>query len=133
MNRAEQSNIRLVAIDDDAVALELVGEALKTLPLGLLTAQDPEQGLELVLRERPQIVLLDLAMPKMSGMELLDRIVVAAPDTEVVLLTGDSPPDSAVEAIRRGASDYLTKPVSVTLLRERISRYIEQARQWEAA
>jgi len=133
MNHPEQSNIRLVAIDDDAATLELVEAALKAQPLEVLTAQDPEQGLELVLRERPQIVLLDLAMPKMSGMELLDRIVAAAPETEVVLLTGDYSTDSAVEAIRRGASDYLTKPVPVALLRERIGRYIEQAQQREAA
>jgi DNA-binding NtrC family response regulator len=133
MNDPEQSNIRLVAIDDDAATLELVQAALKAQPLEVLTAQDPEQGLELVLRVRPQIVLLDLAMPKMSGMELLDRIVAAAPETEVVLLTGDYSTDSAVESIRRGASDYLTKPVPVTLLRERIGRYIEQAQQREAA
>ena len=133
MNHPEQSNIRLVAIDDDAATLELVEEALKAQPLEVLTAQDPEQGLELVLRERPQIVLLDLAMPKLSGMELLDRIVAAAPGTEVVLLTGDYSTDSAVQAIRRGASDYLTKPISVALLRERIGRYIEQAQQREAA
>ena len=133
MNHPEQSNIRLVAIDDDAATLELVEAALKAQPLEVLTAQDPEQGLELVLRERPQIVLLDLAMPKMSGMELLDRIVAAAPQTEVVLLTGDYSTDSAVQAIRRGASDYLTKPVPVALLRERIGRYIEQAQQREAA
>ncbi len=133
MNRPEQSNIRLVAIDDDAATLELVEEALKAQPLEVFTAQDPQQGLDLVLRERPQIVLLDLAMPKMSGMELLDRIVAAAPETEVVLLTGDYSTDSAVQAIRRGASDYLTKPVPVALLRERIGRYIEQAQQREAA
>ena len=78
-------------------------------------------------------MLLDLVMPKMSGMELLERIVEAAPETEVVLLTADYSTDSAIEAIRKGASDYLTKPVSLAMLRERIGRFVEQAQQREAA
>ncbi len=133
MSKIDSFISKLVAIDDDPVALELVREALRQQPLEVLTATDPEAGLELVLRQHPQIVLLDLMMPKMSGMELLERIVEAAPETEVVLLTGDYSTDSAVQAIRKGASDYLTKPISVTVLRERMSGFLERARQSEAA
>ena len=133
MTVGEKSGIKLVTIDDDAAALELVQQALKRLPVEVLTAQDPEAGLEMVLKQRPQIVLLDLVMPKMSGMELLERIVGAAPETEVVLLTAYYSTDSAVQAIRKGASDYLTKPVSVAVLRESIGRCVEQAQQREAA
>ena len=133
MNVGEKSGIKLVTVDDDAAALELVQQALKRLPVEVFTAQDPEVGLEIVLKQRPQIVLLDLVMPKMSGMELLERIVEVAPETEVVLLTADYSTDSAVQAIRKGASDYLTKPVSVAMLRERIGRFVEQAQQREAA
>jgi DNA-binding NtrC family response regulator len=115
------------------VTLDLVKAALKQQPLEILTASDPEAGLELVLRERPQIVLLDLMMPKMSGMELLDRIVDAAPETDVVLLTGHYSTDSAVEAIRKGACDYLTKPISVADLRQRMSRFIGEARRKQVA
>jgi DNA-binding NtrC family response regulator len=133
MNEEEKPGIKLVTIDDDAAALELVQQALKRLPVEVFTAQDPEVGLEIVLKQRPQIVLLDLVMPKIGGMELLERIVEAAPETEVVLLTADYSTDSAVQAIRKGASDYLTKPVSVAMLRERIGRFVEQAQQRETA
>ncbi len=54
-------------------------------------------------------------MPKLGGMEMLERIVEAAPETDVVLLTGNYSTDSAMEAIRKGASDYLTKPIPVAL------------------
>jgi DNA-binding NtrC family response regulator len=125
--------VTVVAIDDDTATLELVKAALKQQPLEILTASDPEAGLELVLRERPQIVLLDLMMPKLGGMDLLERIVDAAPDTDVVLLTGHYSTDSAVEAIRKGACDYLTKPISVADLRQRMSRFIGEARRKQAA
>jgi len=125
--------VTVVAIDDDPATLDLVKAALKQQPLEILTASDPEAGLELVLRERPQIVLLDLMMPKLSGMDLLERIVDAAPDTDVVLLTGHYSTDSAVEAIRKGACDYLTKPISIADLRQRMSRFIGEARRKQAA
>ncbi len=125
--------VTVVAIDDDPATLDLVKAALKQQPLQILTASDPEAGLELVLRERPQIVLLDLMMPKLGGMDLLERIVDAAPDTDVVLLTGHYSTDSAVEAIRKGACDYLTKPISIADLRQRMSRFIGEARRKQAA
>jgi len=125
--------VTVVAIDDDPATLDLVKAALKQQPLEILTASDPEAGLEMVLRERPQIVLLDLMMPKLGGMDLLERIVDAAPDTDVVLLTGQYSTDSAVEAIRKGACDYLTKPISIADLRQRMSRFIGEARRKQAA
>ena len=125
--------LTVVAIDDDPATLDLVKAALRQQPIEILTASDPEAGLDLVLRERPQIVLLDLMMPRISGMELLERIVDAAPETDVILLTGHYSTDSAVEAIRKGASDYLTKPISIAELRQRMSRFIGEARRKQVA
>jgi DNA-binding NtrC family response regulator len=121
--------VGLVAIDDDAVCLELTTAALKGLPVHIDTATDPQAGLEMVLRTRPEIVLLDLMLPRVSGMELLDRILEAAPETEVILITGHYSTESAVEAIRKGAGDYLTKPLSVAVLRNRVAAIVEQVRQ----
>jgi DNA-binding NtrC family response regulator len=125
--------IGLVAIDDDAASLQLIAAALKGMPVRIETATDPEAGLELALRKRPEVVLLDLMLPVVSGMELLERIVDAAPDTEVILITGHYSTESAVEAIRKGASDYLTKPLSIKALRDRIAAVVEQARRRRAA
>jgi len=121
--------LSLVAIDDDPDSLALIRGTLKQQCLEILTATDPCAGLELVCSRRPEIVLLDLMMPKMNGMEVLGLILQKAPETDVVLITGYYSTDSAVEAIRRGACDYLTKPLSVSVLRERIGKLIDEAQR----
>ena len=129
MTSADEFAITVVAIDDDPQTLELITAALAQEGLEVLTATDPESGLELVLRKYPQIVLLDLVMPKLSGMELLERIVEMDPGTDVILMTAHYSTESAVEAIQKGACDYLTKPLSVEKLRQRVDRLAADARQ----
>ena len=121
MNTA-RARIKLLAIDDDPQSLELVSEALSDNGLQILTAADPQSGLELLRRERPQIVLSDVVMPGMNGMELLGRILESDPAVDVILMTAHYSTDAAVEAIKKGACDYLTKPISLAVLRERIGR-----------
>src|SRR5262245_59553358 len=125
--------ITVAAIDDDVGTLDFVRAALKHQPVEVLTATDADAGLELVVRRRPQVVLLDLMMPKMNGLDVLDRILNAAPETDVVLITGHYTAESAVEAIRRGASDYLTKPIPLARLREKIETLANEAQQRRAA
>jgi len=121
--------IKLLAIDDDPQSLELVSEALAGDSLHIFTADDPERGLELVRREHPEIVLSDIVMPKMNGMELLNRILEVDPATDVILMTAHYSTDAAVEAIKKGACDYLTKPISLPVLRERIGKLAADARR----
>jgi len=123
-----KSHFKLVAIDDTPESLELITEALSEEPIQIFTSSDPEEGLELVFHERPQIVLLDLVMPKLSGMEVLERIVEFDPGIEVILMTAHYSTESAVEAIKKGASDYLNKPISIALLRDRVHKLMEEAR-----
>ena len=85
--------------------------------------------MDLSLRARPQIVLLDLVMPKIGGTELLERIVAVDPGTDVILMTGHYSPESAVEAIQKGASDYLTKPLDLEKLRQRIGTLLGEAEE----
>ncbi len=131
---ANNSNIMLVAVDDDLMTLELIRAALSQEGVEIRTAWDPQKGLELILQCRPKIALLDLVMPGLSGMEILDRIVQADPGIDVILLTGHYSTDSAVQAIQKGACDYLTKPISIEKLRERVGGLIkdEKARQHSA-
>jgi DNA-binding NtrC family response regulator len=69
-------------------------------------------------------------MPHMSGMEVLERIMEIDPATDVILITAHYSSESAVEAIKKGASDYLNKPVSIRPLRDRIGKLVEEARKW---
>jgi DNA-binding NtrC family response regulator len=129
----ESHLVTVAAIDDDKSSLDFIKAALKQQPVEILTQTDSDIGLKMVLKRRPQVVLLDLMMPTMNGLEVLDRIIEAAPETEVILITGQYSPESAVEAIRRGASDYITKPVNVGLLRDRIARLVAEAQRRKAA
>jgi len=80
--------LKLLVIDDTPQNLELIAETLAHKGLQILTAGDAENGWDLFLRTRPQIVLLDLVMPNVNAMELLERIVAADPGTDVILMTG---------------------------------------------
>ena len=122
-------NITLVIIDDNPGSLELLSTALAQDDLTIFTAQDPEEGIEIMYREHPQIVLTDLVMPGITGLDVLDRVVEFDPAIDVVLMTAHYSSESAVEAIRRGASDYLNKPVPTAVLRERIAKLIDEARR----
>lgn len=123
------SMLSLVIIDDNPKSLELLSSALAQPSVQILTASDPEQGLDLIYSHRPQIVLTDLVMPNLSGMEVLERIMEFDPAIEVILMTAHYSTESAVEAIKKGASDYLNKPISLSALRDRVSRLLEEARK----
>lgn len=119
----------LLAVDDDPLSLDLAREALQALGPQILTAATGAEAREKLEEAKPQIVLLDLMLPDVSGLELLEEIVQTAPGTDVILLTGHYTPESAVEAIRKGACDYLTKPVKISALRSRVKELIDDAQR----
>jgi two-component system, NtrC family, response regulator HydG len=126
---SENTGISLVIIDDNESSLELLSSALASPGLHIYTASDPEEGLDLVFSKHPQIVLSDLVMPKLTGMDVLDRVVEFDPSIDVILMTAYYSTESAVEAIKRGACDYLNKPVSLAALRERITKLLDDAQR----
>jgi len=128
-----RSALSLLIIDDNPGSLEMLSSALAQPDLEILTASDPEDGLDLVHSRHPQIVLTDLIMPKMSGMDVLERITEFDPATEVILMTAHYSTESAVEAIKKGAADYLNKPISIAALREKIGGLVEVARRRQRA
>src|SRR5712691_3175142 len=129
MAPATKAALSLLIIDDNARSLEMLSSALAQKGLEILTASDPEEGLDLVFNRHPQIVLTDLVMPRISGLEVLERVVEFDPSIDVILMTAHYSTESAVEAIRKGASDYLNKPVSIATLRQRIGSLVEEARR----
>ena len=123
------TSVSLVIIDDNPGSLDLLSSALAQEGLDISVASDPEAGLDLIYDRHPQIVLTDLVMPCMSGMEVLERVMEFDPSTDVILMTAHYSTESAVEAIRKGASDYLNKPVPIATLRQRIGALVEEARR----
>src|SRR5688500_1225848 len=122
------SPVTLTAIDDDPKSLELITEALNDTELNISSFTDPQKGLQAVFDKRPDIVLLDLVMPGHDGMSLLESIVEKSPQTDVLLMTGHYSTESAIEAIAKGACDYLTKPISLPDFRLKMSRLVEEAK-----
>jgi len=114
----------VVAIDDDASLLSLYQASLEGAGVRVEGATDAARGLELVEELNPDLVFVDLVMPGMNGMEVLRRIRQLNGRTQVVMVTGNYSIETAVEAIREGATDYICKPIGPAKLRE----IVEQVR-----
>lgn len=124
-----ESKVGVLAIDDEADFLEFVGEVISCDDVHFLSTTDPLEGLRMVNQWRPPVVLLDLNMPKLGGLDLLERILAINPNTDIVMLTADHNTESAVQAIQKGACDYLVKPIAAQRLRERVGWLVKEARQ----
>jgi DNA-binding NtrC family response regulator len=131
MKTETPATLRLVVIDDDEQHLKFMATVLARENVVVSAAMEPQEGLELIRQRRPHLVLIDLMMPRMNGMELLEKVVAFDPSIDVVLLTGHYSTASAVEAIQKGASDYLTKPVSIEKLQEKIEALLAELRTHE--
>lgn len=121
--------LKLVVIDDDPGNLKLARFALAKEGLEIHSATNSQSGLDLIHQVRPQIVLLDLVIPGVQGMELLQKILEFDPGIDVILMTGYYSTESAVEAIQKGASDYLPKPFSPEKLRQRIRQFVDDSKK----
>jgi DNA-binding NtrC family response regulator len=120
----EQRDHDLLVIDDDSSAIQLVAKVLESEGFRVHGATSAAAGLDLLARWRPPIVLLDLVLPGIAGMELLEQILAIDPGIDVILVTGHYSTDSAVEAIQKGAYDYLTKPLPIERLRQKLRRWV---------
>ncbi|VTU00688.1 response regulator with -like aaa-type and dna-binding domains : Response regulator with CheY-like receiver, AAA-type ATPase, and DNA-binding domains OS=Singulisphaera acidiphila (strain ATCC BAA-1392 / DSM 18658 / VKM B-2454 / MOB10) GN=Sinac_0782 PE=4 SV=1: Response_reg: Sigma54_activat: HTH_8 [Gemmataceae bacterium] len=119
---------KLLIIDDEANVLYSLQTGLETDDLTVVTAKTGKRGLALVPREEPDVVIVDVRLPDMSGLELFERIKEVAPKVPVVIITAFAATDTAIEAMKRGAFDYLLKPVDLHHLREVIGRALELRR-----
>jgi two-component system response regulator AtoC len=103
----------ILVVDDEARICSLLVRALEAEGLDAESAQDPEEGLERLKGHPFDIVITDLRMPGIDGLELLRRAKVIRPQCEVVLMTGHASVETAREALKRGAVDYITKPFEI--------------------
>jgi DNA-binding NtrC family response regulator len=134
LNGCEQSRLSIVVIDDDPLSIEFVRATLSDRPVMIEGATDGASGVEAVRRLRPNLVLQDLVLPGVEGMDLVQKIREEDPECHLVIMTGHYSTESAVRAIHAGADDYLNKPVPLDAIRERVDRLLaERAARHRAA
>src|ERR1700722_10344755 len=104
--------VKLITVDDNQLILDFIESTLTQPDLQIFRSADPAAGWELIRQIHPDIVILDLIMTGTNGMDLLERIVEWDSAIDVVLLSSEYSTERAFEAIRKGACDYLTKPIS---------------------
>ena len=105
-------DLSVLVIDNNPSVLEDMERELRGENVRVLTAQDPWEGLNIVYREQPHLVITALVMSQSNGIEILDRVIAFDPSIDVILMTAYPSAETTVEAIRHGAIDYLPKPVS---------------------
>jgi len=116
---------RVLVVDDEPGVRESLRMLLKD-ECEVVTAASASEALERLAAASPDVVLLDLVMPGRSGLDLLSDLRERSPEAEVVVLTATKTVATAVEAMKRGAADYVTKPFEVDALRLKVRRFLEQ-------
>jgi len=118
----------LLIVDDDPGTLVFLEALLAAEGWRVRTAPDGARALAALAGADPDLALLDINLPDMTGLELMDRLALSSPRTGVIFITGQATAETAVEALRRGALDYLTKPLDNDEVRLTVRRALELRR-----
>lgn len=127
MNQGKASVV--LTIDDDQAVRESLANFLEDFGYEVLQAGDGQQGLEVFAANRPDLILVDLRMPCMDGLQVLARVQELSPQTPIMVISGAGDIRDVVEALRRGAWDYLVKPIQdMNILLHSVETCLERAR-----
>jgi len=118
----------ILAIDDDASTLGLLSELLELSGFEVLSASEGREGVDVFQRERPDLVITDIRMPQMDGLQVLARVRNIDDTVPVILVTGFGDLTNAVKAVREGAHDFLLKPINAEILLNTVSKGMEHCR-----
>ena len=116
----------LLIVDDDAAHLQSLRRIFEREQMQVLCASDGDQAVELARRERVDLVLTDLVMPRLGGLDLLKALRMVAPEAETILMTAYGTVENAVEAMREGAYDFITKPIKRGVVVQAVRRALER-------
>jgi PAS domain S-box-containing protein len=105
------STCRILIVDDEELIVKLLSISLRSDGYETFSAHSGQEGLDVFKSESPDIVITDIKMPGMDGLELLEKIKEIDPEKEVIIVTGHGDIDSTITALQHGASDFINKPV----------------------
>ncbi|MBE9520475.1 MAG: response regulator, partial [Proteobacteria bacterium] len=127
----DKSQIKILTIEDDAAVREVIVEFLGQIGYTPLQAEDGDTGLNVFRRESPDLILLDLRLPTIDGLDVLSKIKEESPGTPVIIVSGQGTVDDAADALKKGAWDYITKPIiDMQILDVAVSNVLERAKQF---
>ncbi len=122
-------NNRILTIEDDPIIRGNIVAFLEDSGYQMLEAEDGRQGLQQFHGNQPDLVLCDLRMPKLDGLEVLQEISRSSPDTPVIIVSGAGMIGDAIQALKRGAWDYITKPIpDMQVLEAAVNKALERSR-----
>ncbi|MGQ9914839.1 MAG: sigma-54-dependent transcriptional regulator [Thermogutta sp.] len=126
---SEKHSRTVLVVDDDPSQRQLFAESVRQLGFAVLEAGSAEEAVDFVCRRSPDLVLLDVRLPGISGLEALPRMREARPDLPVMLITAYADVRDAVAALKSGACDYLTKPVDLEELKTAILDHLGETHE----
>jgi anti-anti-sigma factor len=119
---------KILVIDDEKPTLKMFRLTLMAYGYEVLTAENGQEGLKVFDRERPHIVLTDIKMPGMNGIEVLRHLKQIDPAVEVIVITGHGDMDLAIQALNLDATDFINKPIQRHLLEQALKNARERCR-----
>lgn len=116
------SKLKVLLVDDEEEFVSTLAERLELRGIEALVADNGDRALQIIDEENPPVVVLDVMMPGMGGLDILEQIRKRRPEIQTILLTGQGSTKDGIKGMRLGAFDYLMKPVQIEDLIERMTQ-----------
>jgi DNA-binding response OmpR family regulator len=121
-----QFTVKLLIVDDEKEICDFLKEFFEERSYRVVTANNGPDALERVKSEKPALMLLDMKMPGMDGIEVLKQVKKIAPEVKVIMVTAVGTQDKINEALDSGADNYITKPLSLDYLEDDVKKKVAQ-------
>ncbi|MEA2031680.1 MAG: response regulator [candidate division Zixibacteria bacterium] len=132
MSNPKTGKIQILAVDDESIVLSLICDSLEDESYVIRTAESATDALNMLKDKPADLVITDIRMPEMNGIEMVEHIHKNWPDTGVIFMTGYANLDNAKDAIKHNAIDYIMKPFELTEIRRSVSKAVDKIRKESA-
>lgn len=119
------TKLKLLLVDDEMDFVNTLAERLELRGFQVQTAVDGESALKMIENDPPQVVVLDVLMPGLSGLYVLQQMKTRVPQIPVILLTGRGSTTEGAEGVQLGAYDYLMKPINIDILIRKMEKAVQ--------
>ncbi|MGM0380864.1 MAG: response regulator [bacterium] len=122
---------RVLVVDDEKEIVDMIVRNLKLEGYDIEGVTDPKEALEKIKEENIQVVITDIKMPRLSGVDLLKEIKKIDGIVQVIMITGYVTPSNIISSLSRGANDCLFKPLDMDRLKEAVDNSVEKLQRWQ--